>query len=474
MAKSKKKSSVLRSAQQDYDYCSSRPSSSNAPWALSRSVSPAIQRPSSPSRTSPPTSNPPRATVALADVVISQRLSRVRTKNRIRGIRHTPSAASPLSSPHRCRPHASSPDSSQPRCGPLGEPGSPYPRPGVGNPNFEATTGAAASPPSHRPGKAPTVSHRSSSPVYPTGTPTVPQSPPLVHFPSYTTTSSCTLLDTDVGMYKDRWRFCLIGFIAGKFPGYTSLSSFINSSWKRNVNFSMHDSGWLIFNFDSEMDMLEVLNGGPYSVHGRLLILKIMPEFFDFDTSEMLRMPVWIRFPNLPLQCWSPICLSKLASVIGKPIHLDTPTSSMSRHKRRKRGQPTPTPSGCSNPSAETEAVEKQPLREEPQGEPECDPMFAEAAVAGEERPDISACKRAKLATPSGPLGDHPPASPPVVTVEDETNAALPPRRQYLTRSKAAATSGRSGKALWKNRSSNNSSSAVSLGNIASASSSST
>jgi hypothetical protein len=93
----------------------------------------------------------------------------------------------------------------------------------------------------------------------------------------------------------------------------------------------MHDSGWLIFNFDSEVDMLEVLNGGPYSVHGRLLILKIMPEFFDFDTSDMLRMPVWIRFPNLPLQCWSPICLSKLASVIGKPLHLDTLTSSMTR-----------------------------------------------------------------------------------------------------------------------------------------------
>jgi hypothetical protein len=94
--------------------------------------------------------------------------------------------------------------------------------------------------------------------------------------------------------------------------------------------------------------------------------------------------------------------------------------------------------------------------------------------VAGEERTDISDRKRVKLATPSGPLGDHPPGSPLVVTVEDETTAELPPRRQYLTRSKAAATTGRSGKALWKTRSSNNSSSAVSLGNIASASSSST
>jgi len=99
--------------------------------------------------------------------------------------------------------------------------------------------------------------------------------------------------------------------------------------------------------------------------------------------------------------------------------------------------------------------------------------MSAEAAVAGVERADISDRKRAKLAAHSGPLGDHPPGSPLIVSVEDETIAELPPRRQYLTRSKAAATSGRSGKALWKSRSSNSSSSAATLGNIASASSTS-
>jgi hypothetical protein len=99
--------------------------------------------------------------------------------------------------------------------------------------------------------------------------------------------------------------------------------------------------------------------------------------------------------------------------------------------------------------------------------------MSAEAAVAGVEGADISDRKRAKLAAPSGSLGGHPPGSPPIVSVEDETIAELPPRRQYLTRSKAAAASGRLGKALWKSRSSNSSSSAATLGNIASVSSTS-
>ena len=182
----------------------------------------------------------------------------------------------------------------------------------------------------------------------------------------------------------------------------------------------MHDSGWLIFKFTSELDMYEVLSGGPYYVFGRLLILKIMPEYFDFDTTDMIRMPIWVRFPNLPLQCWSPLCLSKLASVIGKLVHSDSPTTSMSRlsyarvmikvdllaelpssinitlsngvsksqkvlykssprfykqcktlwhsnstctktssHKRKKHPPTVAAPSGCSNPSADTEANDK-------------------------------------------------------------------------------------------------------------------
>jgi len=43
----------------------------------------------------------------------------------------------------------------------------------------------------------------------------------------------------------------------------------------------------------------------------------------------MIWLPVWVKFPNLPLQCWSPLCLSKLACVIGKPLHADAPTTSM-------------------------------------------------------------------------------------------------------------------------------------------------
>ncbi|KAJ6898030.1 hypothetical protein NC652_024759 [Populus alba x Populus x berolinensis] len=55
-----------------------------------------------------------------------------------------------------------------------------------------------------------------------------------------------------------------------------------------------------------------------------------MPAFFDFSSSYMHTVPVWVKFPNLPLQCWSLKCLSKIASVLGKPVQSDMLTHTMS------------------------------------------------------------------------------------------------------------------------------------------------
>ena len=74
-----------------------------------------------------------------------------------------------------------------------------------------------------------------------------------------------------------------------------------------------------------------VLNNGPYLIYGRPLMLKPMNEYFDFASEERTRVPVWVKFPNLPLKCWSVNCLSKLSSMIGTPTQCDKLIASMSR-----------------------------------------------------------------------------------------------------------------------------------------------
>ncbi|KAL3583067.1 hypothetical protein D5086_017399 [Populus alba] len=145
-------------------------------------------------------------------------------------------------------------------------------------------------------------------------------------------------------------------------------------------------------------------------------------------------------FPGV---CWDLVLLVDHKKDLSVSLgHNTSSCATNSSHKQKQHTQTTPTPSGCSNPSVDTEAVEKQPLREEPQGEAGFDPMSTEAAVVGEDRANTSNRKRAKLTIPTDPIDDHIAGSPIVVPVsENDTTADLPPRRQYLTRSKDVATS---------------------------------
>ena len=141
--------------------------------------------------------------------------------------------------------------------------------------------------------------------------------------------SPCVLLEEDA--HNEVWKRCLIGYVAGKYPGFLALKSIINRLWKCDATLSIHESGWIVYKFQNEEDKLEVLNKGPYLIYGRPLVLKSMPEFFDFSRFEMSSVPVWIKLPCLPLKCWTSKCLSKIASRIGKPIQCDKLTANMER-----------------------------------------------------------------------------------------------------------------------------------------------
>ncbi|XP_034893439.1 uncharacterized protein [Populus alba] len=236
----------------------------------------------------------------------------------------------------------------------------------------------------------------------------------------------------------------------------------------------------------------DVLGSGPYAIFCRPLVLQIMPEFFDFQFAEITSMPTWVRFPNLLLRCWNNICLSKIASMVGKPIHCDSPTAQMSRisyarvlididlftelktsvnvmlpngtllvqnlvyeslprfckhckslghstltckkgHTRtRKRPHAASTCATSSGSSADTAVVEKQsPYCPGPSCIYREDPMSSEVAVM-DLQPSSSQppnCKRTKAGKAE------------MVAFGQTPSSHLIPRRQYFTRSKAAASS---------------------------------
>lgn len=138
------------------------------------------------------------------------------------------------------------------------------------------------------------------------------------------------LHNEDIAQVEKALGFCLIGYFASKFPGKQALLK-LCSTWQVPFQFQVHSSGWLIFKFDSQVDRDSVLNGGPYYIYGRPLLLKIMPTFFEFDDEEIRKLPVWIKLPCLPIECWTTRALSKICSRVGRPISTDKLTLTKER-----------------------------------------------------------------------------------------------------------------------------------------------
>jgi len=129
-------------------------------------------------------------------------------------------------------------------------------------------------------------------------------------------------------------------------------------------------------------------------------------------------------------------CFCKQCRVLG---HTTCTCNIGTGHKHKKRSHEAPVRFGCSSPSAETAAVEKQqPYNEGLHDEPSINLMSVEVATTMDERFVSSGRKRSKLAEAGHSDAQHS-ASPNVIHVSDDRNVIAdmePIKRQYLTRSR--------------------------------------
>ncbi|CAH9082979.1 unnamed protein product [Cuscuta europaea] len=116
--------------------------------------------------------------------------------------------------------------------------------------------------------------------------------------------------------------FCLVGHFTGNFPGLKAVHD-LQAKWGVKCLVRSHKKGWLIFKFQSGEDRSKVLLGGPYTVFGKLLILKELSENFSFEDEEFLKVPIWVKFHDLPMQLWNDEAMSEVASMVGVPIATD-------------------------------------------------------------------------------------------------------------------------------------------------------
>ncbi|KAH0724790.1 hypothetical protein KY284_000655 [Solanum tuberosum] len=79
------------------------------------------------------------------------------------------------------------------------------------------------------------------------------------------------------------------------------------------------------------MERNEVLYSGPHMLNNRPIIVKVWSPEFDFNKEVLQTVPIWVKYPNLPLSCWSMDSLRRISSGLGEPLYADECTTKVDR-----------------------------------------------------------------------------------------------------------------------------------------------
>ncbi|GAV85952.1 DUF4283 domain-containing protein [Cephalotus follicularis] len=130
----------------------------------------------------------------------------------------------------------------------------------------------------------------------------------------------------DAGV-KD-WGFALFGICVGKKVPFKALLSVLSRKWVKVGTFSINTAKNSIYVFKCASKEVRdcILDNGPWDVWVAHLALRLWERDTLPRQCSFSKVPVWVKLVNIPLELWTPCGLSHLASVLGKPMHMDAAT----------------------------------------------------------------------------------------------------------------------------------------------------
>ncbi|KAL9241034.1 hypothetical protein vseg_015194 [Gypsophila vaccaria] len=131
----------------------------------------------------------------------------------------------------------------------------------------------------------------------------------------------------DVEEEIEYWKQAVVCFILGANPPWEVIEGFIRRIWTKfnidKISFLPH--GVFMVRFKT-MEMKEkVLNSSHYLFDSKPLIFKEWTKDIEMKKTEILTVPTWVQFHQLPLKIWGK-SLPKIARLVGKFIKSDLAT----------------------------------------------------------------------------------------------------------------------------------------------------
>lgn len=126
--------------------------------------------------------------------------------------------------------------------------------------------------------------------------------------------------------------------IVGHLVNHESLTLNIVNSWAQTSwgDFNLLSvfkltNRFYLFKFRYLSGCSKVLDLSPWDVAGKFMVLRKWQPNINLSGKYLSTMPLWVKLYNVPLELWTRVGLSYVASAIGKPLDLDESTASRSR-----------------------------------------------------------------------------------------------------------------------------------------------
>nr|XP_016478301.1 PREDICTED: uncharacterized protein LOC107799673 [Nicotiana tabacum] len=132
----------------------------------------------------------------------------------------------------------------------------------------------------------------------------------------------------DIESEIEYWKNAVVCYVLGAYPPFSVLNSYLQRIWgKHGIDkIAMLKNGIVVVRFDTEAGKTEVIQEGIFHFDNNPLIVKAWNVEMDFSKDELSTVPIWVRLPGLEFKYRSAKGLSKIGSLIGKPLMVDKNT----------------------------------------------------------------------------------------------------------------------------------------------------
>ena len=128
-----------------------------------------------------------------------------------------------------------------------------------------------------------------------------------------------------------RLEYTLYGYFIGNRMAFPVVEYYVRNNWAKYglKKIMMNAKGFFFFKFDTQAGLEAVLEDGPWLIRKSPIILKKWSIDTRLCKEELTRIPVWVKLHDVPIQVFEDDGISLIASFLGKPIMLDSYTSSI-------------------------------------------------------------------------------------------------------------------------------------------------